>query len=181
MSLLKAPFTGEPQPFVETEMRFGGIQWLSPKVALLSDFSAQRTRARSWVIDPSLPDGGTPRPLWDYNIEDRIAAPGNLLFQYDPAADRAAADHEPATDKWYYLTGPGASKDQRRRSALSRSDGHRDGQDRAALAVRARRTTRPSSRSLDPAATKAIVRRESPTERPDYYVLDIASKQRRRG
>ena len=34
VSMLKAPFTGEPQPFVETEMRFGGIQWLSPKVAI---------------------------------------------------------------------------------------------------------------------------------------------------
>lgn len=65
VSMLKAPFTGEPQPFVETEMRFGGIQWLGPKIALLSDFSSQRTRARTWVIDPSLPGGGTPRPLWD--------------------------------------------------------------------------------------------------------------------
>src|SRR3954467_1989496 len=61
VSLLAAPFTGEPQPFVDTENRFGGVQWLSPKVALLSDFSAQRTRARTWVIDPSLPNGGHPR------------------------------------------------------------------------------------------------------------------------
>ena len=29
---------------------------------------------------------------------------------------------------------------------------------------------------LDPSATNAIVQRQSPTERPDYYVLDIASK-----
>ena len=43
VSMLKAPFTGQIQPFVDTEMRFGGVQWLSPKVALLSDFSAQKT------------------------------------------------------------------------------------------------------------------------------------------
>ena len=29
---------------------------------------------------------------------------------------------------------------------------------------------------LDPSAAGAIVRRESPTERPDYHVLDLASK-----
>ena len=56
VSLLKAPFSGEPQPFVETEFRYGGIQWLSPTLAMLSEFSQQRTRARMWMIDPSAPE-----------------------------------------------------------------------------------------------------------------------------
>ena len=111
VSILKAPFTGEPQSFVETEYRFGGIQWLSPKVAMLNDFSAQRTRARTWVIDPSLPNGGTLRPLWDFNIEDRIAAPGNLLYQYDQALDRSVPITSP-DGRYYYLSGPGASKEK---------------------------------------------------------------------
>ena len=174
VSMLKAPFTGEPQPFVETEMRFGGIQWLSPKVAILSDFSSQKTRARSWVIDPSLPGGGTPRPLWDYNIEDRIVAPGNLMFQYDLASDRSLPITSP-DGRWYYLTGSGASKDK---------EGDRPYLDRMEMATgkteRLWRSTPPYYESvvalLDPSAAKAIIRRESPTERPDYYVLDIASR-----
>ena len=111
---LKAPFTGEPQPFLDTERRYGGIQWLSPKVAMVSDFSSQSTRARTWVIDPSLPDGGTPRPLYDFNIEDRINQPGNLLYQYDAASDRQLPIISP-DGRYFYLTGPGASKDKESR------------------------------------------------------------------
>ena len=174
VSLLKAPFTGQPQPFVETENRFGGVQFLGPKVALLSDFSSQKTRARTWVIDPSLPDGGTPRPLYDFNIEDRIAAPGNVLYQYDLATDRPLPITSP-DGRWYYLTGPGASKDK---------DGDRPYLDRLDIATgkteRLWQSAPPYYESvvalLDPSATKAIVQRQSPTERPDYYVLDIASK-----
>ena len=175
VSMLKSPFTGEPQPFVDTEMRYGGIQWLSPKVAMLSDFSAQKTRARTWLIDPSLPDGGTPRLLWDYNIEDRIAAPGNLLYQYDLASDRQLPIISP-DGRHYYLTGPGASKDK---------EGDRPYLDRMEIATGKTERLWQSAPPyyevvvalLDPSATKAIVRRESPTERSDYYVLDVASKR----
>jgi dipeptidyl aminopeptidase/acylaminoacyl peptidase len=175
VSLLKAPFSGEPQTFVETEMRFSGIQWLSPTVAILTDFSSQKTRARMWVIDPSRPNGGTPRPLWDFNIEDRIAAPGNLMFQYDPAADRSLPITSP-DGRWYYLTGPGASKEK---------DGDRPYLDRMDIATgkteRLWQSAPPNYESLvgllDPSATRAIIRRESPTERPDYYVMDVSTKR----
>jgi dipeptidyl aminopeptidase/acylaminoacyl peptidase len=175
VSVQKAPFTGEPQPFVETEMRFGGIQWLSAKTAILTEFSAQNTRARMWVIDPSLPDGGTPRTLWDFNTEDRIAAPGNLLYQYDLAADRQLPITSP-DGRYYYLTGPGASKDK---------EGDRPYLDRIEIATgrteRLWQSAPPYYESvvalLDPSATRAIVQRQSPTERSDYYVLDIKAKK----
>ena len=175
LSMLKAPFTGEPQPFVETELRFGGIEWLSPKAALLSDYSLQKTRSRTWVIDPSLPNGGTPRALWDFNTEDRIATPGDLLYQYDLASDRQLPITSP-DGRWYYLTGPGASKDK---------DGDRPYLDRIDIATgkteRLWQSAAPHYEDIvalvDPSATKAIVRRESATERPDYYLLDVASKR----
>ena len=175
VSILKAPFTGDVQTFVETELRFGGVQWLTPKVAILSDFSSQKTRSRSWLIDPSLPNGGTPRPLWDFNIEDRIAAPGNLMYQYDPASDRQVPITSP-DGRYFYLTGPGASKDK---------DGDRPYLDRMEVATgkteRIWQSAAPNYELvvalLDPSASKAIVQRQSPTARPDYYVLDLASKQ----
>jgi dipeptidyl aminopeptidase/acylaminoacyl peptidase len=175
VSLLRAPFTGEPQQFLETERRYGGIQWLSPKVAIVSDFSSQSTRARTWVIDPSLPDGGTPRPLWDYNIEDRIAAPGTLQFQYDPASDRPLPITSP-DGKYFYLTGLGASKDK---------DGDRPYLDRMEIATgkteRLWQSRPPNYENvvavLDPTARKAIIQRQSPTARPDYYVLDVPTKE----
>ena len=178
VSMLKAPFTGEPQTFVDTEMRFGGIQWLTPKVALLNDFSSQKTRARTWVIDPSLPDGGTPRPLWDYNIEDRINAPGNLLYQYDLASDRQLPITSP-DGKWLYLTGPGASRDK---------DGDRPYLDRMDIATgkteRLWQSAAPNYDSvvalLDPTGRKAIIQHQTATARPDFYVLDVPSKEKSR-
>jgi dipeptidyl aminopeptidase/acylaminoacyl peptidase len=90
VSLLRAPFSGEPQTFVETEMRYGGIAWLGERTAMLTDFSRQSNRARMWVIDPSQAGGGTPRLLWDFNIEDRVEQPGNLMYTYDATQDRLA-------------------------------------------------------------------------------------------
>lgn len=171
VSLLAAPFTGAPVPFVETEYRYGGITWLGKTIALLTDNSSQRTRVRTWVIDPSQPNGGTPRLLWDYNYEDRMAAPGNLLYAYDVAADRPL----PVTSsdgKYFYLTGAGASK-----------DGDRPFLDRMDIATgkteRLWQSTAPYyelvTAMLDGDAKRVLLRRETPTERPDYYVRDMAT------
>jgi dipeptidyl aminopeptidase/acylaminoacyl peptidase len=175
ISLHRAPFSGEPQPLLETELRFGGLNWLGPKVALLTDLSRQRNRVRTWVIDPSLPGGGTPRLLWDFNPEDRIAAPGNLVFSYDPALDRQVPVTS-ADGRWYYLTGPGASRD---------SLGDRPYLDRIEIATGKTERLWQSGPPhyevlvalLDPAARRAVVRRESPTERPDFYLRDLRSSR----
>jgi dipeptidyl aminopeptidase/acylaminoacyl peptidase len=175
VSILKAPFSGEPQPFVDTELRFGGIEWVAPKMAILSDVTRQRPRVRSWVIDPSLPDGGPARMIWDFNFEDRVATPGDLIYQYDLASDRSIPLRSP--DGKYYLGGPGASKDA--------NVGDRPYLDRIDLATgrteRLWQSTPPYFETvvalLDPSAKKIIIRRESPTERPDYYVLEVASKK----
>jgi dipeptidyl aminopeptidase/acylaminoacyl peptidase len=175
VSLLKAPFTGEPQTFVETEMRYGGIAWLGERTALLTDFSRQTNRARTWVIDPSQASGGTPRLLWDYDIEDRVEQPGNLMYKYDPAQDRFVPISSP-DGRWYYLTGPGAAKD---------SLGDQPYLDRLEIATGKTERLWQSSPPYyevvvalaDPSARRVILRRESPTERPDYYVRDMSSRQ----
>jgi dipeptidyl aminopeptidase/acylaminoacyl peptidase len=171
VSLLPAPFTGTPTPFVETEYRYGGISWLGPNIALLSDNSRQTTRTRTWVIDPSQPNGGTHRPLWDFNYEDRIAAPGALLYSYDLAADRNVPVVS-SDGKYHYLTGPGASK-----------DGDRPYLDRMDIATgrteRLWQSTAPYyevvTAVLDGDAKRVLLRRETPTERPDYYVRDMTT------
>ena len=97
------------------------------------------------------------------------------MYQYDLASDRQLPVTSP-DGKFYYLTGPGASKDK---------DGDRPYLDRMDIATgkteRLWQSAPPVYESivalLDPSATKAIVQRQSPTERPDYYVLDLASKQ----
>ena len=175
VSLWRAPFTGTPQLFVETERRYGGIEWISPTLALLSDFTRAQPRIRTWAIDPSQPNGGTHRLLWDYNYEDRIQTPGDLVYTYDPRLDRnvpvASSD-----GRWHYLSGPGASRD---------STGDRPYLDR--IDLRTGRTERlwqsapPMYESfvglLDGDARRAVIRRESPAQRPDFYAVDVRSKR----
>ena len=169
VSMLKAPFTGEPQPFIETEMRFGGVQWLSPKVAMLSDFSSQKTRARTWVIDPSLPERRHAAAALGLQHRGPHRRAGQSALPVRPRQRSPAADHQsgrhatstsrvPARRRTRTATGPISIAWTSRRARPSGSGSPR------------RRTTRASSRSLDPSATKAIVQRQSPTERPDYYV-----------
>jgi dipeptidyl aminopeptidase/acylaminoacyl peptidase len=175
VSQLKAPFTGEPQVFVETERRYGGLQLLG-KMALLIDNSSRMNRVRMFVLDLTQPNGGTPRLLWDFNPEDRINSPGNFLFQFDPVADRPMPITSP-DGRWYYMAGPGASRDP--------SVGDRPFLDRMDIATgkteRLWQSAPPYYESivalLDNQAKRAIILRQSPTERPDYYVLDVASKK----
>src|SRR5688572_23233026 len=107
VSMLKAPFTGEPQMYVETEHRYGGVQMFG-KVGLLTDFSSQMNRVRMWLIDPAQPNAG--RLLWDFNPEDRVATPGSFLFAYDAASDRQLPITSP-DGRFFYLSGPGATRD----------------------------------------------------------------------
>jgi dipeptidyl aminopeptidase/acylaminoacyl peptidase len=174
MSVLKAPFSGEPNIMVETERRFSGLQ-VYGKVALLTDFSSQASRARTWVVDPAQPNAGG-RLLWDYNPEDRVAAPGSPMFAYDAATDRQLPITS-ADGKYFYLTGLGASKDSK--------DGDRPYLDRLEIATgkteRLWQSAPPYYETvvamLDNSASKLIIRRESVNERPDYYTVDVASKR----
>lgn len=173
VSLHRAPFVGEPVTFVETEQRFAGIEWLSARAAILSDVSAQATRARSWVIDPSRPDGGTPRPLWDFNYENRVETPGSMMVRYDPGSDRNVPLSS-GNGRYYYLTSPGASRDgSGDRPTLERLD------------ITTGRTERLWQSEppfyevvvglVDENGRRAVVRRESTTERPDYYARDMSN------
>jgi dipeptidyl aminopeptidase/acylaminoacyl peptidase len=173
VSLLPAPFTAAATPFVETEMRFGGIEWLTPNVAMLHEITSVRPRYRTWVIDPSQGNGGTPRLLWDYNYEDRMATPGALLYKYDVASDRSLPVMS-SDRRYFYLSGTGASK-----------TGDRPYLDRMEIATgkteRIWQSADPRYELpvtlLDVDGKRVLVRRESPTERPDYYIRDMATGQ----
>ena len=83
VSLLSQPFTGEAIPFVQTEYRFGGITWVSPNTAFLTERLSRGAKQRVSMIDPSAPNGGTPKLVWDRSAEDRYSDPGSWVFVQD--------------------------------------------------------------------------------------------------
>ena len=102
VSLLSAPFTGAATPFVQTEYRYGGIMWVSPRVAFLADRLSRGARRRVWMIDPSAPNGGTPKLIWDRSTEDRYSDPGSWVFVLDPATVSVLSHYRgiPAVKSW---------------------------------------------------------------------------------
>ena len=172
VSLLSAPFTGAATPFVQTEYRYGGITWVSPRIAFLGDRLSRGARQRVWMIDPSAPNGGTPKVIWDRSIEDRYSSPGNWVYVLDPASDRYVPLRS-SNSKYLYLRGEGASP-----------EGDRPFVDRFDLttgkAERLWQSTAPNYEQVlqvvDPDATRIITQRESPTDPPNIFVRDLREK-----
>ena len=172
VSLLSAPFTGAATPFVQTEYRYGGITWVSANTAFLNDRLSRGARQRVWKIDPSAPNGGTPKLIWDRSVEDRYSNPGSWVYVRDPATGRFAPLRS-SDGKYLYLRGDGAS-----------AEGERPFIDRFDLATskteRLWQSSAPNYEQVlqvaDRDANRIITQRESPTDPPNVFVRDLRNK-----
>jgi len=172
VSLLSAPFTGAATPFVQTEYRYGGIMWVSPRVAFLADRLSRGARRRVWMIDPSASNGGTPKLIWDRSTEDRYSDPGSWVFVLDPATDRLVPLRS-SDGNFLYLRGNGASP-----------EGDKPFIDRFNIATgkteRLWQSAPPNYEEVlqvvDPEANRVITLRESPTDPPNAFVRDLKNK-----
>jgi dipeptidyl aminopeptidase/acylaminoacyl peptidase len=169
VSLLSAPFAGPAKPFVQTEYRYGGITWVSPNTAFLVDRLSRGARRRVWMIDPSAPNGGTPKLVWDRSTEDRYSDPGLWVLVLDPVTDRLVPLRS-SDGKYLYLRGNGASP-----------EGEKPFIDRFNLATgKAERlwqsappTYEEVLQVIDPDGNRVITQRESPTDPPNVFVRDL--------
>ncbi len=172
VSLLSAPFTEVATPFVQTEYRFGGISWVSPNTAFLVDRLSRGAKQRVWQIDPSAPNGGVPKLIWDRSAEDRYSDPGTWVLVQDTATDRLMPLRS-SDGRYLYLRGNGASP-----------EGDRPFLDRFDLTTgkteRLWQSTAPSYEQVlqvvDRDANRIITQRESPTEPPNAFVRDLRDK-----
>jgi dipeptidyl aminopeptidase/acylaminoacyl peptidase len=172
VSLLSAPFTGAATPFVQTEYRYGGITWVSPNTAFLIDRLSRGAKQRVWMIDPSAPNGGAPKLIWDRSAEDRYSDPGTWVLVQDPTTERLVPLRS-GDGRYLYLRGNGASP-----------EGERPFLDRFDLTTgkteRLWQSTSPGYEQalqvVDRDANRIITQRESPTDPPNYFVRDLRNK-----
>ncbi len=169
ISLLAAPFTAAPTPFIDTELRFRGVDWMLPDVALVSEGSSRTAKLRTWIVDPSAPS--TARVLFDRNSEDRYSDPGQFVRVYDATSGRLVPLR--ASDgRTLYLRGDGASPagDRPFLDAIDITTGtkHRVWQNSGPVYEYVATLTDPSARTF-------ITRRESPTDPPNFFRRDVAS------
>jgi len=172
VSLLSAPFTGAAAPFVQTEYRYGGINWVSPNTAFLIERLSRGAKQRVSQIDPSAPNGGSPKLIWDRSTEDRYSDPGAWVLVQDTATDRLVPLRS-SDGKYLYLRGNGASP-----------EGDRPFLDRFDLTTgkteRLWQSAAPNYEQVlqvvDRDANRIITQRESPTEPPNYFTRDLHDK-----
>lgn len=163
--LLGEPFTGAPQTFLELEYRHAGTEFATDGAAMVTERWNKTRRTRTWRTRA----GASPELVFDLSSEDRYAAPGSFLT----VPSTFGSVLQTSTDgKSLYLAGLGASP-----------EGDRPFVDRFDPATK--KTTRlfhstapryEAPVALLDAGRTLLVRRESVTEAPNYFVVDLVNK-----
>ena len=175
--MLPAPFTGQPIDLAKLAWRGGGgfggaVVWARADLALVTEGWRRTRMTRTWAVNPSDP-AQAPRKVFERSSEDRYGDPGR--FETMPNEHGRPVLLTSADGRFAYLTGAGAS-----------AEGDRPFVDRFEIATgRSERLFRSEapyyeevSALLDGEGRRAIVRRESVKDVPNYYLYDFAAKSR---
>lgn len=162
---LSAPFNGAPVVMAQLAYRFGGIQWHSDELALITESWMATRQVRTWTFAPSQPSREKSL-LFDYSSEDGYNLPGNPVMRTNAAGYSVLHVHEGSI----LLTGTGASPEGDR-PYLRRFN------------LQSRETTElfrsqapyyeAVTAVLDDAGQRFVTLRESQTEVPNFFVRDL--------
>ena len=166
LAFLEAPFAGEPAGLLDVEYRVSDAVWGRGDLAVVEESWWKTRRKRTWVVSPA--GRLAPRVLLDRSSEDRYADPGDFLTAPNPRGRPVLLTGKDG--KSAYLAGRGASP-----------EGDRPFLDRIDLAsARTQRLWRSEAPAyeevvalLDGEGRRAITRRESADEPPNYFVREI--------
>ena len=160
----------KPVPFTKTEHRFAGLTYSEKGgPALLSDYDRNSKRRRTFLIDPTKPDGNR-NLLWDLSINEKYKHPGTPLLRTLPNGHAVLWTHEGKL----FLQGQGSTPEGDRPFLdqydlktgktyhLFRCD---DGCYETPVAL------------LAEDGSRYLTRRETPTEPPNLYVRTADGKK----
>ena len=159
--MFSEPFRGEPRQIYFTEHRYRGLQPLAGGKALLEDYARTTRIVSTLLIDSEQPDSKA-RVIFSRNERDAYKDPGNPVTKVQPNGRRVIIQQGDEI----YLSGQGATP-----------DGDKPFLDRFNLATgKAERLFQSShgyeaiEAMLDDRGERLLLRRESPTEPPNYFV-----------
>ncbi len=166
----KAPFDGEAREVLRTGMRFGGVEWgEAPGVAFVTDYDPIKHWTRLQLADVDAA-GSTPRKLWEMSSDELYNNPGNPVFRVLPNGFWVV-EQEGDT---IWLRGLGESTEGTR-PFLDRFDL------KSLATERLFRCDRNAYESVaawtDRSKGQFLVRHETPTEPPNYFVRTLGQRQ----
>lgn len=164
-----APFEDAPIEWRRLEHRFRGLQFApGGEFALLSDYDRDTRRQRTWRVQPGAAEDAL---LFDRSTQDAYGDPGRPVMEVDP---RGEAVLMLAQDE-IFLAGDGASPTGDR-PFLARFD-VRSAQS-AKVFESAPGRYEEFVAMLDRDVGKILIRSESPTDFPNFFIVDAERKER---
>jgi len=168
LSVLSAPFNGEPSQIWRSELRFSSVTWGRDDVAVVSEWWWNDRQIRQWRIDPSN-TSNAPVLLVDRNYQDAYADPGGIVKDLNEWG-RQSIQFTPDGGA-FYRSGKGASP-----------EGVFPFLDRVKIATGETERLWQSPPGvyeqlidvLDADANRILTRRQTPTDPPNYFLQSMA-------
>jgi len=164
--VLASPFEGEPQRYLQTALRFSDLRWSLEGFALLSEARWKDRRTITHLVDTTAHPPAT-SVLFDRSWEDRYHDPGRPQMTLTTKGQWVLQTDEQGT--CLYLRGAGASPEGDR-PFLDRLDLKSRKSERLFHSTPPRYEVPQGILAGDPSSV--LLSRESPSEPPNYFLLD---------
>jgi len=171
--MLDAPFTANTAySFIKTDRRFGGIIWGNDRNAILTTTDAAKSMRYSYLFDPTKPE--TLKLMSSIFTEDRYSDPGSVIMT-PRRGGRGGTIYTHDNYKTIWLSGAGYSAEGARPFIDQYTVA--TGKTQRVWQCEANYYERPTT-FLDLNAGNIVTVRESNTEWPNYYIVNIKNKKR---
>lgn len=166
---LDEPFNGNPRSILKTINRYSGISWGDDNTAIAYDYWWNTRNTKTYVFDPANPDK-EPKILFDRNYQDVYSNPGNFVNRRNEYGSYVIELHK----AYAYLTGSGYTEDGQFPfvDKIKLESGEKD-----RLYTSPYTDKKESISDFDVKDSKLLVRLESPTEYPNYYLKSLKNKK----
>jgi len=167
---LSAPFKEQPKEILKVQHRYSGMAWLKP---VGKAFLTERDWKRRWrtiylvnVDDASM----APKKIFDLSTQDRYNDPGRTVYTTTPAGERILLQDK----DWIYLSGMGASP-KGDMPFLDKMNLKTMKKERLFQCAEAKYETFVDF--VGKSRKEIIIRHESKTEPPNYYLFNLKKKK----
>lgn len=166
---LDAPFNGEPQFLTQTINRFAGIEWGNDNTAIVYDNWWNTRNTKAYLFNPSNSEQA-PEILWDRSYQDVYSDPG----AFDSKRNEYGRNVLNLSGNKAYLIGDGFTKDGQF-PFIDEFDLKTKKKNRIYQSAYTDKALEISS-IIDIKKGELLVNLQSPTEYPNYYILNTKKR-----
>ncbi|MBF8151117.1 S9 family peptidase [Winogradskyella sp. F6397] len=164
---VKAPFDGEPKLILKTKQRFSGISWGNENTAIAYDYWWNTRNTKTYLFNPST---ATSEIITDRSYQDVYSDPGNFVSSKNEFGEYTLT----MNGNQLYLMGDGYSKE----GQFPFIDAYNIKTNKTKRLYQSPYTDKLENLydAIDMKKGEILVRIESKTEYPNYYVRNINKK-----